>query len=462
MVERKTPDKRKKKTLASLRERLLRWTTANHNSVRRVRLGHIKGEQSNIANLISNSNISNNNNVNVNENNYNERQAWKNQYRDARKGTGNFDNRNFDKGMALNSNMARYMRHNALRAPEFPPNLKRYPRLSSRKVTLFRGFREDFAKLFHRNGFVHSKAYLAFALDRDLAYPYTYDQVRHMRGDDVYPPEHRRALVKLDPLTIPRGTPWLWFDSSVHKNQRPRRPTVIRPSNLFSSTQVVLPPGTLMKAPRPLYHFFERYGFLYDINKFIQRVQASYTSIPYTGKVKLMLIRKTLAIQFPFLATYSNATQLREFMSTVTPATFVLYVADFAHALRALPLADDHMYFVNNTGNALLDGWIWMIVCAARLCRIEARRMQIISYHLKKYQNIVNDVPEMMVFYIPDIDAMSANKKTKIIASLNPKMNRNNTNNLPFYMRPSTIFNGSSVIGKRPRNAGMNSSSKKR
>jgi len=235
-------------------DRLKQWTTVRHQYAQRVRLGHTKGEQTGIVNIISNSESNNNNSEGeYNENKYIARQ-WKEEYRSNRKGTGNFNSDDFNKGMALNTNMARYMRQHALRAPEFPPNI---PGLSSRITVLYRGFREDFAKLFHRNGFATSKTYLAFALDKRRAEPYTYNQSRHMRGDEALPPDHRRALVKLIALTVPRGTPWLWFGGRVHKSQRPRRPSVLPASNLFLSTQVVLPPGTLMKAPRPLLSFFD-------------------------------------------------------------------------------------------------------------------------------------------------------------------------------------------------------------
>jgi surface protein len=125
----------------------------------------------------------------------------------------------------INRHLSQYFRDTTVRAPYRPKTLTIQ---SEREKYLYRGIHGSLADAFIRDGKIHDNGYIAFSRRPDIASSFIGNA-------------QEGIILRLNINSIPRGTPWLWYDSNVHgKGTNSYRSSI-------QEYEVLLPPGTLEK-----------------------------------------------------------------------------------------------------------------------------------------------------------------------------------------------------------------------
>jgi surface protein len=152
----------------------------------------------------------------------------------------------------IDRHLAQYFRNTPIRAPYIPKALSirslwEKNRMQKRVKYLYRGIHGPLAETFIRDGKLHDKGYIAFSRRREIANKFAGGNKQtgsnnsnnsNNTSDREYP---GYIMLRLDINSIPRGTPWLWYDIKIHG-----KGTNAHRSNAHEY-EVLLPPGTLAK-----------------------------------------------------------------------------------------------------------------------------------------------------------------------------------------------------------------------
>ena len=128
-----------------------------------------------------------------------------------------------------NAMISQYMRNAAWRAPQKPPKY-------SNVRYLWRGVHGDQADEMRDDGYIDNNGYIAFSRNEQTA-------INFVKYDDDPASLAYGFLMRLDTRSIPKGTPWIWFDTTKQKYRRGNKQYTIYAG--YDEAEVLLPPGRL-------------------------------------------------------------------------------------------------------------------------------------------------------------------------------------------------------------------------
>lgn len=324
-------------------------------------------------------------------------------------------------GKLLNTQMARYFRFGALRSPQ-------QPRGQRTRSFLWRGTFGKAAKSLLNRGYLDSNSYMSFTTKRHIAEKFS-SGMEHSGGERV-----RKELNPMNlwlPITwIPAGTPWAWFDS-VRSNRFDPKDT--RGKNTIKTYmggehEVVLPPGRIIVFVHGIHRGILLAG---TQNHGILNLTRVIDKIPHlTPKHTVHLARKRIGARDGVEFTCSPCTD------------FAQLAKDFLKALSTLQFPVSKKMIIVPAQGVDID-LVDFIVALARCTGMLRSRMDNVAPTSKLRANGSNTY---LTYFVPDTEATSMNTtKTKIIASLHPKRNRNNTEPLPRYAQLWQLFEGANA-----------------
>jgi hypothetical protein len=151
-------------------------------------------------------------------------------------------------GKQINRYLAQYFRNTGIRAPYRPKALTiedSYTKNNAPKKHkyLYRGLHGPLAEEFIRDGSIDDEGYVAFSIDPITSYGFS---IKKNELSDNNNNNSHRIVLRLPIDSVPKGTPWLWYNSEIIENiEGKRRKGTNAYKSFIAEGEVLLPPGML-------------------------------------------------------------------------------------------------------------------------------------------------------------------------------------------------------------------------
>ena len=324
----------------------------------------------------------------------------------------------------LNDRLASYMRTRALRVPQQPPGRKSVN-------TIHRGSYGLVAQKLASRGFFDTVTYASFSISAGIA-------ARFSQAAMVTQSSKSTAgfLMSIYVAWLPPGMPWIWFQQGytnharVHSVRSPILPTYSQDEH-----EVLLPPGRIV----PIFNIIKTP----DAPMKSTYIMRDYINTP------LMLPRAVRNARLAFQTPYSGVLRVTRvknvlYVDILKAGSDVRGTGDLLHELRRIspPVSMKTMHLVasNSSSNSSIE-YVATCLTLARCTGLERPIMD-------RILPIPYAVGRHAAFFIPDKKATSVRGRVPIIASLSPKMNRNNAGQTPNYAQLWRLFTNNAK--KRP------------